>query len=179
MDRQLIEYLPEWLREFREIKILCEKYQIQLERLWLLEEAVYENNFVSSLDVRGCERWEKVLGIQNKDTYSLGERRNNIAGRIAEQRPFTYARLRTMLDSICGKGGYKAELLPEIYTLTVKLELTSKNMLSDVRTLLERIVPANLIRDIDLLYNTYSFLRPYTYEQLGQYTCRQLREDVL
>lgn len=179
MDRQLIEYLPEWLREFREIKILCEKYQVQAERLWLLEETVFENNYIALLNERGCGRWEKMLGIRNKGTYSLKERRNNIAGRIAEQRPFTYARLLKMLDAICGKDEYTISLIPAEYTLIIKVKLTSKNMLSDVKALLERIVPLNLIKDTDLLYNTYAFLRPYTYEQLKHYTCRQLREEVL
>lgn len=50
MDRQVIDYLPEWLREFREIKILCEKYQPQMDKLWNAVESLWNNNFILSLD---------------------------------------------------------------------------------------------------------------------------------
>lgn len=175
----MIEYLPEWLREFREIKILCDKYQEQAEALWRAVESVWNNNFLETLDEYGCERWEHMLKIKNKDSYSLDDRRNNIAGRLAEQRPYTLKKLCQMLDAMCGKGGYVINLCPDKYLLTIKVMLTSKNMLDDVKRLLDRVVPANIVTDADLMYNVYKFLKPYTYGELKDYTCRQLREDVM
>ena len=60
MDRKLIEYLPEWLREFREIKELTDIEQSQSENLW---EALEKCGTIISLKVwmskvvntgRGC-----------------------------------------------------------------------------------------------------------------------------
>lgn len=179
MDRQLIEYLPEWLRDFREIKILCGKQQIQAEKLWRVLELIWGNHFMDTLDESGCERWEQMLQLHHKDTYTLEERRNYIAGRLAEQRPFTYKGLKQMLSILCGREGYTIALFPETYTLVVKVQLISKNMLADVKKLLDRIVPANLVVDADLMYNTYVFLHPYRYQELKKYTMKQLREDVM
>lgn len=179
MDRQVIEYLPEWLRDFKEIKILCSIQQTQAEQLWQKGEAIWKNNFIDTLDESGCKRWEQMLELHQKDTYTLEERRNYIAGRLAEQRPFTYKRLKQMLSVLCGQEGYTIKLIPETYTLVVKVQLTSKNMLADVKKLLDRIVPANLVVDADLMYNVYAFLHPYRYQELKKYTMKQLREDVM
>ncbi len=179
MDRQVIDYLPEWLREFREIKILCGRYQAQMDELWNTIESLWSNNFILSLDEHGCDRWEKVLNLKNKDMYTLQDRRNNIAGRLAEQRPYTFKKLRMILDVLCGKDGYTIELFPEIYTIRIKVMLTSKNMLNDVKALLDRMIPANLVVDADLMYNVYGLLRPYTYKELKIYTYKQLREEVM
>ena len=59
MDRKLIEYLPEWLREFREIKELTDIEQSQSENLWEALEKMWNNNFIESLDEQGCEHWER------------------------------------------------------------------------------------------------------------------------
>ena len=60
MDRKLIEYLPEWLREFREIKELTDIEQSQSENLWEALEKMWNNNFIESLDEQGCEHWERI-----------------------------------------------------------------------------------------------------------------------
>ena len=65
MDRKLIEYLPEWLREFREIKELTDIEQAQSENLWEALEKMWNNNFIESLDEQVWEHWERMLGISN------------------------------------------------------------------------------------------------------------------
>ena len=77
------------------------------------------------------------------------------------------------------KRWYTIELFPEIYTVRIKVMLTSKNMLNDVKALLDRMIPANLVVDADLMYNVYGLLRPYTYKELKIYTYKQLREEVM
>ncbi len=179
MERQVIDYLPEWLREFREIKILCDRYQVQMDKLWNAVESLWSNNFIQSLDEHGCDRWEKLLKLKNKNMYTLQDRRNNIAGRLAEQRPYTFKKLCMILDVLCGKDGYTLDLSPETYTIRIKVMLTRKNMLNDVKELLDRMMPANLMVDADLMYNVYGLLKPYTYKGLKEYTYKQLREEVM
>ncbi|MCI8363386.1 MAG: DUF2313 domain-containing protein [Eubacterium sp.] len=175
----MIDYLPEWLREFREIKVLSAKYQMQMDKLWSTAESLWSNNFIHSLDEHGCDRWEKILHLKKGDMYTLQDRRNNIAGRLAEQRPYTFKKLCLILDVLCGKNGYAITLFPETYTLRVKVMLTSKNMLNDVKSLLDRMIPANLVVEADLMYNVYELLKPYTYRELKAYTYKKLREEVM
>lgn len=175
----MIDCLPEWLREFREIKILCEKYQLQMDEVWNAVESLWNNNFIQSLDEHGCDRWEKLLKLKNNGMYTLQDRRNNIAGRLAEQRPYTFKKLCMILDALCGKDGYTIKLSPDKYTIKIKVMLTSKNMLNDVKALLDRMIPANLVVDADLMYNVYGLLKSYTYKELKAYTYKQLREEVM
>lgn len=44
--------------------------------------------------------------------------------------------------------------------------------------MLDEVVPANLIIDFGLLYNTHEILGRFTHEQLSKYTHQKLREDV-
>jgi hypothetical protein len=178
MDRQLIEYYPEWLQNYKEIKVLVGIEQDQAEKLWQAVDSIWGNNFIESLDEYGCTRWETMLGIKNRDTYTLDDRRNNIAVRIAEQRPFTWKAFQNMLTAICGEGGYTVTRNVSNHVVTIKVMLTSKNMLNDVKDLAERIIPANMSYDVDLMYNVYGFLRNYTHAQLSAYTHQQLREEV-
>ena len=171
MDRKLIEYLPEWLREFREIKELTDIEQSQTEDLWEALEKMWNNNFIESLDEQGCEHWERMLGISNKDTYTLEERRLKILGIVTEQRPFTVISLEKTLAVICGndesKGpNYSVKLDANNYVLTVRVALTSKNVLSDVAKLLDRVVPSNLLIDLSLLYNKNNQLSKFTHLSL-------------
>lgn len=179
MDRQLINYLPEWLRDFNEMKKLARAEQDQADKLWKSCESIWDNNFIDTLDSHGCDRWEIMLHIKPKDSYTLAERRNNIKSRVVEQRPFTVKKLEQMLDSICGKERYELSIEPDKYKITCKIELTSKNMLSDVKELMKRVIPANMIMEVGLKYNTYAMLADFTHTQLRSFTQQQLREEVM
>lgn len=161
------------------MKKLAKAEQDQAEKLWKICESIWDNNFIDTLDSRGCDHWETMLHIKPKDSYTLAERRNNIKRRVVEQRPFTVKKLRQMLEAICGVGKYELSIEPDKYKITCKIELTSKNMLSDVKELLVRMVPANMIIDINLKYNTYKMLNQFTHKQLNEFTQSQLREEVM
>ena len=176
MDRQLIEYLPEYLREYREMKIICNVEQGMFRDLWDALDRVWNNQFIESLDEEGCRRWEKILKIQNKSNYSIADRRSKISGRVTEQRPYTMRSLERMLDVLCGQGNYLLKL--EGLHLTIRIGLSSQNMYDDIYKLLKRILPANIVLTYTLLYNRHSLYTKHTYQQLSQYTHRQLREDV-
>lgn len=179
MDRKLIEYLPEFMRDFREIKFLTDKQQEQAETLWVSLDTIWNNQFIETLDEEGCARWEKMLKIRNKDTYNLAERRNKILSKMVEQRPFTMKSLKKALTMLCGVDGYSVELTPAEYILRVRIALTSKNMYGDVKELVDKIVPANLIIDADLMYNQHSKVGGFTYAQLAAHTHEQLRSEVI
>lgn len=180
----MIEYLPEWLREFQEIKEITKQQQIQAQQLWtVLEDVIWKNNFIESLDENGCSRWERMLGIQNKDTYTVEERRLKILGMLAEQRPFTMRMLERTLAVLCGENtdennpNYKVDLDAGNYKLTVRIAMSSENVFSDVKKLLDRIVPCNLVVDVELLYNQHKELAQYTHEQLSEYTHEELKKN--
>ena len=45
--------------------------------------------------------------------------------------------------------------------------------------MLNRVVPANMVIDLDLLYNQHSDFDGLTHEELSVYTHQQLRDEVI
>ena len=177
MDRQVIEYYPEWLREFREIKQLASLQQQQSEKMWSSLQSIIDNSFLESLDENGCSRWEKELKLQVKDGMTLQERRANIIGRHLEERPFTVAKFRNMLNTLCGDGNYTLVIKSSQYTVLVRLRLNMKDQKNAVLELMSRVLPANMIYSVEIIYNEYSMFKTMKYNQLKTYTHSQLREN--
>lgn len=177
MDRKLIEYLPDFLREFREIKIILAIEQTQAELMDDAKESMFDNNFIETLTVEGCERWENSLELPHSN-LTLEERRNQILGRFAEQRPYTMRSLKNQLTAICGEEGYTCEMDEDEYILTVRVKMHMNGKYNAVKTLLDRVVPANVLIDASLLYNTWGQLSGKTWGELSAYTWQEVKENT-
>ncbi|MCI8610008.1 MAG: DUF2313 domain-containing protein [Firmicutes bacterium] len=162
MDRKLIEYLPEFLRAFREFRFLTDKEQAQAKELWLALEKLWNNQYIETLDEDGCKRWETILKLRHPKDSSLKERRSGILSKMAEQRPFTMRTLKNTLTTLCGEGNFHVELLPADYALRIKVrvpaETTNRDALGLLRTVdryVERVKPCNLTYESSL-YDRHS-----------------------
>ena len=178
MNRKLIEYLPPFLRDFKELKAITDAEQFSFEKMWTDEENVFADSFVEDATEGGIARYEKLLGIIPKGNQTLEERRFSVLARMSEQMPYTMETLENMLSSLCGEDGYTLRLDPSAYALSVKLALTNENNVQAVNDLLTKVVPANIIT-IVTLFNSYIELANKTHEQLGQYTHETIRKGNL
>ena len=77
------------------------------------------------------------------------------------------------------KGNYSADVEEGTYQLLVKIGLAAKNNFNDVESLLNRVVPQNMVVTLLQLYNTHAELGRFTHAQLAAYTHNQLRNEVL
>lgn len=179
MERALLDYLPDYLREYPEIRAIMEAEQGAVDDLWADLYAVLDGMYISTAGDAYLARWEAVLRIDAKPTSTLDERRFSLLARLNENLPYTLNRLRQQLSTLCGAEGYRVALNPGAYTLGVKVDLGVKSKYNDVAALLERMVPANIIIDLSLLYNTHEVLSGFTHAQLAAYTHHELREEVL
>ena len=103
----------------------------------------------------------------------------NLFTRINEELPYTLPQLRNILETLCGKGNYSADVEEGTYQLLVKIGLAAKNNFNDVESLLNRVVPQNMVVTLLQLYNTHAELGRFTHAQLAAYTHNQLRNEVL
>jgi hypothetical protein len=179
LDRNLIDYLPDVLKEVRELKLILQSEQVEVESLWDALEKALNDQFVLDSTENGVLRWEKILKITPKATDSLDARKFRILTRLNEQLPYTMAILKQQLNALCGSDGYSIKLYNDTYTLEVKVNLTAKSNFEDVSALLHRTVPANIVIDLKLLCNQHLTLAQFTHEQLHAYTHNQLRNEVL
>ena len=175
----MIRKVPDVLKDIREIKALIDTENIELNLISNALALYLNNTFVDTADEYGIGRWESILKILPKLTDSLDERRFRVLSRINERLPFTVRSLEQQLSTLCGPSGYTVELLNKQYLLKVRVELTAKSKLEDVRALLNRVVPANMVIDLDLLYNQHSDFDGFTHKELEVYTHQQLRDEVI
>lgn len=178
MERQLKDYLPIFVQEYAEIDAIMDAEQVSVENAWIDVEDVMCDQFVLDATENGVKRWESILNMKPKGTYTLDERRFNILVKLQEQLPYTVEALKTALTAICGEDGYLLRIDNNRYILTVRLALYNQNNVTAVSELLNRMIPANLIISI-ALFNTHNILHAYTHGYLSNYTHKQVREEIL
>ena len=180
LDREInvLNYLPEFLQDFREFQELAASENPEIRALWGSLENVMKEQFINDSTENGVKRWEAILKINPKGSDSLEVRKFRILTRLNEKLPYTYKKLAQQLETLCGESGYSLELRNNEYKLIVRVALTAKSMLAEVEKLLTRIVPVNLYVDLSLLYKQNLDLESYTNAQLRVYTHEQLRSEV-
>ena len=179
LDRKLIDYLPPVLQQTREMQAVREGEQPAVAGLWDAWKTVLDALFVRYANEQGLARWERMLGIRPRGTDSMEVRRVAVLARLNEQLPFTERTLRLMLDGVCGPGGYTLEIIYREYRVFVRVHLWEKRAMDEAAALLGRVVPANMVIDLGLRYNTHRMLRPRLHRMLRGTTHRALREEVL
>ena len=179
MDRKLIDYLPIFVQDYAEIKAIMDTEQVDVGAVWTDAENVMKDQFVADATEYGVKRWESILGIVPKATYTLEERKFNILTRLTEQLPYTTESLSNVLSSLCGDDGYILEINYDTYEVVVKLPLSNINNFDAVKELLEKMIPANMVIHVIVRYNSNEKLYSFTHGELAAYTHKQLREENL
>ena len=178
MERKIIDYLPQYVRDFAEISAIMEAEQPEIEKAWESAENVMSDQFIVDATENGVKRMESILNLKPKGTFTLDERKFNILAKLNEQLPYTIESLDTTLKSLCGEGGYTLKLDYDHYTLFVKLALSNEHNFEAVESLLGNIAPANLVK-IVATFNSHSMLSGHTHEQLARFTHKELKEAIL
>ena len=178
MNRKMLDYLPLFIQEYEEIQEIINAHEKSVNLAWKGVENVLNDQFVNDATENGVKRWEAILNLTPKDTYTLEERRFNVLARLKEQPVFTVETLKKVLASMCGEKGYIVILDHKKYILSVKLSLENENNIEAIKILLKRMVPANIVTSISIL-NTHAMVGIHTHEQLAAYTHKQLRKENL
>ena len=179
MNRNLIDYLPQFIKNYREIQAIMDAEQNSVVDLWCAIENIFNDQYISISTENGIKRWESILGITSIDSDALNERKNKIIMRLGEQLPYTRIFLYNHLENVCGPNGFCLLIFNEKYRVTVKLSTENSNMRSDVLDLLNRVLPCNLSRNV-VIYNTWEIVNnSKTWGNCSNLSWNQLREDVL
>lgn len=170
-------YLPDFLKEYKEITATLKTEDVELKLIWEFTDKIIRNRFISTMDETGIKRLEKMLNIQSFANDTLEERRFRILSLWNADTPLTIRKLQYRLDILCGADGYA--LVWDSTHIVVRIALKSKKMFNEVKRLLESFVPAALLTELDLLYNQHLTLRKLRYCDLKQYTQSQVRSEIL
>ena len=86
------------------------------------------------------------------------ELREEILSRWCSRSPYTYFHLQDWLDGCVGAGNYTGTLERESYRLRLVLELCVKEKREFLQKHLRKIIPANLVLQVNLNVNTHGKL---------------------
>lgn len=178
-DRPLVNYLPLFVQDYVEMQKIMSSEQPEIDAIDSSLLNVWNDQFILDATVNGVSRWENMLDITPKATDTLSERKFRILTRLNQELPYTMTKLNEVLTTLCGEGGFSITLSANIYKIVIKLALTNVNNYSDVQKALEKMLPANMIQQIEIMYNTHEVLHDFTHTQLHAYTHTQLRNEVL
>lgn len=177
--RNTIDYIPPILKGITELIAICNADDIEIDVLWSDIDVAYRDVHITTGSITTIERWEGIMGIAPKVSDTLEDRRFRILARINPKLPYTWLNLQALLDVLVGVGNY--ELIRDVAAkhLSLRIGLSSKSMQQTIAELIEDVSPQNMTIFIDLLYNAYEDLRPYTHGMLRSKTHEQLRSDPL
>lgn len=179
MEREIIleNYLPEFMREIKEMQIIMKGITPNIEKLYTAMEWTINTNYIKRCDEKGIIYYEKMLGITVNPRHNLEDRKFVVLSYFNAQIPYTKISLLDNLKTLCGEGCYKVSY-PEPGVIKIRIGLEAKNMYEQVEKMLVKVLPANLVIDYGILWNQYFVLGKYTHKDLEQLTHREIREEV-
>ena len=150
-NRKLLDYLPEFIKEYAEMRQLMEVQQPDADAFNDGVAKAWANQFLSDADEYGVSRWEKILNIASKATDTLGERKTRILAWWTSERPYTLTKLREKLEAICGDSA-TVTVANETYGINVELTISDPSILESTQEIVYRMRPANMVVHIKIIY---------------------------
>ena len=177
-DRKLIDYLPLFMQDYREMAVIMETEQTEIDRLWVEAENALADQFILEATENGVKRWESTLGISPKDTDSLDERKFRILTKMNQELPYTLRKLEQALTNLCGNNMFSIKVTASEYHVEIKLGLINQNNYQEVVDVLKKMIPANMTQYVQIMYNGNNVIAQFTHAELTAYTHDQLRNEV-
>ena len=144
----LLSYLPPVLQELEEFKQIMNTESEEFNLLVKEYQNLLSDQFVHEATENGLSRWEKILGINPKPTDTPESRRWEILNRLNIKIPYTWTMLKNKLYALYGDS-YIIKLISDTYTIQIRVpQELSDSEIRSTYTMLEVIVPANMIIDI-------------------------------
>lgn len=111
----------------------------------------FDNNFIATADSYGLTNFEKLFNLtSNPNEESLDFRRQRLWNRINSNPIYTERYLQQCLNDILGVNNYRYVISYNDYTLDIYATRPGKLWLKELKALLEKIMPCNILWTIHL-----------------------------
>ena len=139
-----------------EMQELMNTEQIEFDGITFTIRSNFENTFIKIADSDGLLRFEKMMGIvANPETEDLDFRRERLWNRINSSPLYTERYLEQKLNDILKPDNYYYEINYNNYTLDIYATRPGKLWLNELKKLLEKIMPCNIVWTIHLYAATW------------------------
>ena len=180
----LLDYLPPFMREYRELKYIMAAEQPECQALCNSSETIKDNQFIVSCNEQGIAKFEDMLEITPLSGETLQDRKAKALARWIDSIPYTMRVLSRKLDALFGAGNHTETLDNDKFTISVEVTLSGSSFIRTLDELLTNILPANLLWDTlyigtaDIEFETELELYETDYPYCGQYLCGQWPEGA-
>ena len=165
----------------RESNIMMAIYKAEnkalAEALWGIN-MLLRDGFTDTIEEPLLSRLERWWGLSSSENTTIEDRRLAIIAKMAARTIYTKRSLYRMLEALCGVNGFILEIDEARYFVKVLVALRSKHQAEIVKGLLRAVLPANMLYEVDLMYNTHAVLGKLTHTELAKYTHKELRSSA-
>ena len=142
MPFNLSRYVPEFLRDIKEFRVIYESENTELAKLEILRRQAIANRFYNEMDKETCGRYEsdKVLNL----TVNAGDILDDRRFRIKSILNFTNHYLIKSLVDLCGNNNINVQLNADKYYIEIRLALMSESKNIEAQKLIRRMLPCNM-----------------------------------
>lgn len=143
---ELSRYVPEFLRNYTELKELYGREEEELRLLYGHIDTLWTVSLIKEADLQGIIRYEKLLGMPSNNRLSLEERRANVLIKWNRLLPYTLRRLVEQLALWSGDEPFVVDTSRyKEYALRIEVFNQSQAALRGIKETAEEMIPANLL----------------------------------
>lgn len=144
----LWDYLPPFLKEFREFQVLIDAQTPEVQALQDRLDQMMDNCFITKAHDAGLKRFEKLLGIFPAEGETEEYRRNTILSRWFDRLPFTVRGLLQRIGIIQGNNNIQVYFEDDDpYTVHIVTRLEEAGQVDSLIFIFRSMIPANLVID--------------------------------
>lgn len=173
---ELKSLLPDFYDDLYEAEILMQAEQKIINQLADCIDKTQSNAFISTADSDTISVYENMLRIAPLEDDTIEQRRFRVLTNLTNQQPYTQAYLIELLNSLGSVSTFNFVGSQ----LVVSTNFEKQGQLTEVLTLLRKIVPANLTIRIDNIINAeFSLLPNYTASALSTLETIEIRSEKI
>ncbi len=170
----LLEYLPVVVSINDEFQKIADAENPEFNLLLNNYNSVFDNQFIDSLNSKGCERWENILHIAVSPDDTIADRRFRILSYLQADIPYTFTQFKNIMYALCDQ---LVTITLTDFNIRILVNVSAIAQVNEIDKLARRILPANITYQILLKYNSYWMIAAFSNLELNSYTFKQLRED--
>lgn len=145
---KILEYLPPFLREYREFGAIANAEEPELQRITEEGLRILRNQFIETADEDGIAEFEKMLGILPSKSDSLESRRARVFSRWFTELPYTLKAFLAKLAGLSDYGKIAVSVDFDHYRIAVDTDFELYGQTDEIERIVDLMFPCNIIAEL-------------------------------
>lgn len=141
--KRLIEYLPPFMRRFKELQQITSSEDKQMSEIDECISRMIDEAFITDCGEYGVKKYETLLGIMPDSGDTLSDRKEMILAHWRDFLPYTIRTLIRRLNVYCGDDFEITGNLAD-YELEIHTHILSDVVLRDIEKDVDHMIPENM-----------------------------------